>query len=191
MSEEKETIFCSFDVEADGPSPFENSMLSLGIVFFKENKTILGMKEWKLYPLKGHKTESDTMEFWSKFPDAYKHSTSEQVDFVEAFKEFAKEINDYKKKYTIIPVACPAAYDWQWINYYFSASGISNPLGYSAFCISTFLKSINPTKSIMYDEKFNETFKDPNYPHTHKPLEDALEEGMKFLNALKWHKEQK
>lgn len=63
---EKENVYFSFDVEADGPSPCRNSMMSLGVALLDENKTILNTWECNFKPLDGHVQDSDTMEWWAK-----------------------------------------------------------------------------------------------------------------------------
>jgi hypothetical protein len=184
--------FFSFDIEADGPSPCQNSMRSFGAVLLSEQCAVLWRREFNLVPLDGHVQDHRTMtEFWALFPEAWEHCNRNQCDPVKAFTKLATEIETLKEKYDITPVAAPAAYDWQWVNYYFQNASVDNPLGYTAFCISTFLKSINPSKSIKTDSKFEKQFDDEKYPHTHMPLDDAIEEGMRFLKALEWHRSHK
>jgi hypothetical protein len=195
MNNKLEEVYLSFDLEANGPSPYANSMLSLGAALLKEDKTILTTWEWKFTPLPNHVEDEDTMvNFWGKNDEnkaAYRYSTTNQEDPVQVFKTWAAELKQLKKLFIIAPAAHPSAYDWQWINYYFAYAGIPNPLGFTAFCISTFIKSLNPNKSLEWDEDFDNSFNDPNYVHTHRPLDDALEQGMKFLNALHWHRNNK
>ena len=191
----KKNAYLSVDIEADGPSPYKNSMLSFGATLLTKDKKILSKWEWNLRPLEGHEADPKTMkEFWQKNAEnkqAYKYCTTNPLDPIKVFQKFACILEEWQKEYKIVTVMWPSAYDWQWLNYYFAAAGTDNPLGFSAFCISTFIKSINPSKSIEWDEKFDASFNDPNYPHTHMPLDDALEQGMKFLNALHLHEKQK
>lgn len=190
MTTKKETVFLSFDIEADGPSPVTNSMLSLGACLIREDKSVLREWEWKFKPLEGHVQDEDTMDFWSRNKEAYEYSTNDQKDPMEIFSKWKSEILELKLAYDIMPIAWPSAYDWQWVNGYFSLLKTDNPLGYSTFCISTFIKSINPSKSLKFDKDFDASFNDVDYPHTHKPLDDALEQGMKFINAYQWNKDQ-
>ncbi len=187
----KEETILTIDMEADGPSPYENSMMSLGAALLTMDKKIIGKWEWKFFPLEGKRQDETTMEFWAKNPEAYQYSTSDQVDAFGVFRDWSVVLEGLKESYDITTVAWPAAYDWQWPNYYFPASGVKNPLGFSAFCISTFIKTINPSKTLKFDAKFDASFNDPEYKHTHKPLDDALEQGMKYLNAVKWWRAQK
>lgn len=187
MTNKKELVYLSFDIEADGPSPISNSMLSLGATLLKRDKTILKKWEWNFKPLDGHVTDEDTMDFWSRNKEAYEYCTTNQQDPMEVFAKWKSEILELQLTYDILPIAYPAAYDWQWINGYFSLLKTENPLGYTAFCISTFIKCINPKKTLTYDGEFSSSFNDKNYPHTHKALDDAIEQGMKFLNAYKWY----
>ena len=63
----KKNAYLSVDIEADGPSPYKNSMLSFGVTLLTKDKKILSKWEWNLRPLEGHEADPKTMkEFWQK-----------------------------------------------------------------------------------------------------------------------------
>ena len=111
-------------MEADGPSPCHNSMISLGVCALKKDKQILIKWEWKFYPLQGKVRDTHTMNgFWAKNKEGWDYSNEKQQDALRAFRTWGAELNELKKAYTLLPLASPAAYDWQWINYYFAEAG--------------------------------------------------------------------
>jgi hypothetical protein len=58
-------VFAHFDIEADGPSPVQNSMLSLGIVFSNVKGEEIGFFLGDMEPLPGHTSDVYTMtNFW-------------------------------------------------------------------------------------------------------------------------------
>lgn len=179
-------LFLSFDVEADGPAPGLNSMLSFGFVGIDEEGQIVFEYEANLEPLSDAKPNASTMEWWSK-PEqamAWEYVNTSKRDPRVAFMEMASHIETLKLKgYQIRCVAWPIAYDWQWINYYFHRFIGRNPLGYSASDIGSYAWGHLGTRS--HDVGDLSAYKDPNLHHTHRALDDAREQGMIFYNLWK------
>ena len=62
----KPTLWLSFDIEADGPSPLCNNMLSIGICGLDDNCVSHFEFEANFLPLDGHISDEKTMSyFWS------------------------------------------------------------------------------------------------------------------------------
>lgn len=186
MTKQKEQVYLSFDIEADGQAPGLNSMMSFGMVIITYNKKIIWEFERVLKPLSDAKTHEDTMIWWKKEENkkAFEYSTSNQVEPEKAFKQLYDEIVKLQEKYTIYAVAAPAAYDWQWINYYFWRFIGKNPLGHSCSDVNSYYWAMK--KSIGRSTKeLWEKYKEKGFDHTHKPLDDAKEQGMQFINALR------
>ena len=188
-TEEKQLLYFSFDIEADGPCPGINSMISLafcGFVLENQNTTYKKVFQWQsnLKPMVGCTQNSDTMIWWNKpeNKDAYEFAQQNQRDPLEAITELHQEILKLKETFKIIPGAWPSAYDWQWINYYFHKLIGSNPLGFSAKCISTLgwhiIKNPNP------QTEFNWNLYKDGSKHTHKAIDDAHEQGVIWMNIL-------
>ncbi len=183
--EKKEFLVLSVDIEATGKAPGISSMLSIGICGLTMNRKIVFEFERNLKPLEGAILDKETMSFWEKEEnnDAWEYCNQNQKDPAEVFKELNEQIIELSKTWELIPAAAPAAYDWQWPNWYFIKFVGSNPLGHKAHCMNSFLwgmkKKMHPST---WD--FRKQFLDPNYPHTHRALDDAREQGMMFVNAI-------
>lgn len=65
-------IYVSTDVEADGPIPGPNSMLSFGSAAYWPNKTLVGTFTANLETLLGAEGDPKTMAWWRSKPDAWK-----------------------------------------------------------------------------------------------------------------------
>jgi len=189
MITEKPLLYLSFDIEADGPSPAINSMLSLafsGFVLENNNTSYRKIYEWhsNLKPMDNCQSHPDTMTWWNKpeNKEAFEFVQQNQRDPLEAFKELHEQITQLQITYKIIPGAWPAAYDWQWVNYYFHKLLGVNPLGFSARCISTLgwpiINHPNP------QTKFNWSSYKDGAEHTHKAKDDAHEQGIIWMNML-------
>ncbi len=68
----KTEIYISTDIEADGPIPGMNSMLSFGSAAFLADKTLIGTFTANLETLHGATADPKTMEWWQGQPKAWK-----------------------------------------------------------------------------------------------------------------------
>jgi hypothetical protein len=87
-------IYVSTDIEADGPIPGPNSMLSFGSVAFDltdpENPVVVGEFSRNLVEINGSSPDPTTMsEFWDKNPEAWAACHENQVPAVPAMLEYA------------------------------------------------------------------------------------------------------
>jgi hypothetical protein len=64
-------IYVSTDVEADGPIPGPNSMLSFGSAAYTAGKELLGTFSANLETLPGTAADPKTAEWWTKHPEAW------------------------------------------------------------------------------------------------------------------------
>lgn len=64
MNDHKPEIYISTDVEADGPIPGSNSMLSFGSAAYLADKTLLSTFTTNLETLPDAKPDPITMEWW-------------------------------------------------------------------------------------------------------------------------------
>jgi hypothetical protein len=85
-------------------------------------------------------------------------------------------------------VAYPAGFDFMYVCWYLHRFTGQNPFGWVALDIKTYAMAMLKTN-------FRETVKsrmpprwfDPDLPHTHKALDDAIEQGALFCNMLAEH----
>ena len=64
-------IYVSTDVEADGPIPGPNSMLSFASAAFTADKTLVDTFEANLTLLPGAEGDPKTLEWWQSQPEAW------------------------------------------------------------------------------------------------------------------------
>jgi hypothetical protein len=137
-----EKLYLSFDIEADGPSPTVNSMLSIGIYGFNGRGDEVVSYQRNIEPLRNRIMDKQTKEdFWDKNPEMYEFIRTNRISPQQCMSEIADIYNKYKNTHKITWVAWPSAYDWQWLNSYYHEFGPNDKpdIGFSAKCISTAL----------------------------------------------------
>jgi hypothetical protein len=184
----KQNLYLSFDIEADGPSPRSNNMLSIGVVGFTADKKEVFNWQKNLKPLDDHKSDSDTMKyFWDKNPEIWKFVNTNLFNADDAMIDLGDKIYLLTEKYKLKWVAWPAAYDWQWLKYYYTAMIENNPdddcmdVGFKATCISTMFDIYCHQNDIQdRDSEFNKLTE--GHKVTHNPEDDARAQGIAFIN---------
>lgn len=183
----KDEIFCSIDVETDGPIPGRNSMLSFGCYAFKEDGTEIGTFERNLYQMSFSAPDIKTMEWWKTQPEAWKACRTNLVDPRVAVYDFVKWLKGLPGKPVF--VGYPALFDQMFIHWYCVYYAQEDPLGFSGIDIKSYAACLlkipyrNATKKHMPKRWFIGTPK-----HDHTALQDAKGQGILFLNMLKENK---
>jgi hypothetical protein len=183
-----EEIYVSTDVEADGPIPGPNSMLSFASAAFRADKTLVGVFEANLLTLPGAAGDPQTIVWWKSQPEAWAACRSN-------LREPAKVMPEYVRWLKALPgkpvfVAYPAAYDFMFVYWYMIKFAGESPFSHSALDIKTFAMAMlgtdyrDSTKRNMPREWFDET------PHAHVALDDAKGQGALFCNMLAARKRQ-
>lgn len=179
-------IYISTDVEADGPIPGPHSMLSIGSAAYLADKTLVSTFTANLETLPGASGHPETMRWWATQPAAW-HACREKTEPAE------KVMMDYLAWLKRLPgrpvfVAYPAAFDFMFVCWYLHRFTGKNPFGWVALDIKTLAMAILGTK-------FLDTVKSnmpprwfDDLPHTHRALEDAIEQGALFCNMLAEHR---
>lgn len=180
----------SFDIEADGDSPAENSMLSFGVSGRDEKGNEVIARKWNIKQLADKRMDPRCKaEFWDRNPIAWQKATENQVEATQFVSELSQVLIEYQPKHKIIWVAKPAAYDWQWLNYYYNRFKTPNApyLGFKAVCISTMFDTYCKVNKIPKNkEKEVENQLTESTSLTHDALEDARVQGLMYfkLNAF-------
>jgi hypothetical protein len=180
-------IYISTDVETDGPIPGPNSMLSLGAAAFSL-KGMLGKPfQVNLSPLPEAQPDPDTEAWWKTQPkDVYDACRTDPQDPKVAMQKYVEWIKSFDGKPVF--VGYPATFDFLFVYHYlisFLGPG-SSPFSFSALDIKSFAMAKlgtgfrETTKRNMPREWF------PDVKHTHVAVDDAIEQGLLFLNILKW-----
>src|SRR5258708_5231421 len=181
MNREQE-IYVSTDVEADGPIPGINSMLSFGSASYLADKSVIATFTANLETLPGAVTDPRTMGWWKKHPDAWQACRTN----LQAPEKAMKDYLAWLKGLPGIPVfvGYPAAYDFLFVYWYLIRFAGESPFSHSALDIKTYAMAVlggeyrESTKRNMPGQWFDKL------PHTHVALDDAIGQGALFCNML-------
>ena len=90
-----EAIYFVTDIEADGPDPSCNSMISIGSIALHERNGILGQFSVNLSPRADRSPSARTMQWWATQPLAYEAATQDPHDPHSAMSEFADWVEGF------------------------------------------------------------------------------------------------
>jgi hypothetical protein len=175
-------IYVSTDVEADGPIPGPHSLLSFGSAAYTADKQLVGTFAANLTTLPGASGHPETMAWWQTQPEAWEAARLDARDPALVMPEYVAWLEKLPGKPVF--VAYPAAYDFLFVYWYLIKFAGRSPFSHSALDVKTFAMSLlggeyrEASKKNMPAHWF-----DP-LPHTHKALDDAIEQGALFCNML-------
>ena len=175
-------VYVSTDIEADGPIPGPNSMLSFASAAYLADKTLVGTFEANLVTLPDAQGDPKTMEWWKTQPEAWAACRANVQEPAEAMPKYV----DWLKKLPGKPVfvAYPAAYDFMFVYWYMIRFAGQSPFSHSALDIKSYAMAVmgseyrESTKRNMPGDWFDKM------PHTHVALDDAKGQGALFCNML-------
>jgi hypothetical protein len=175
-------VYVSTDVEADGPIPGPNSMLSFASAAYLPDKTLLGTFSANLETLPGASGDADTMRWWKDRPGAWEACRRDPRPPAVALPEYARWLKALPGEPVF--VGYPAAFDFLFVYWYLIRFAGESPFSFAALDIKTYAMALLGTdfratvKRAMPGRWF-----DPA-PHTHVALDDAIEQGALFCNML-------
>jgi len=179
-------IYISTDVESDGPIPGKHSMLNFGSVALDVNKNILGTFEANLVPAPGAVQHPDTMKFWAKNQLAWARVTTNTENPKEVMIKYKLWLEDMAKYGPPIFVAYPAGYDFVFIRWYMEYFTDECIFGYQSLDVKSYVMALLKTD---FKQTTKNTFPkhwfDSTLPYTHTGLDDAMEQGIMFINILR------
>ncbi len=175
-------IYVSTDVESDGPIPGQNSMLSFASAAYTAGKKLLCTFSANLSTLSGATADPKTMAWWNTQPEAWAECRRNLRDAAVVMPEYVGWIKRLPGKPVF--VAYPAPYDFMFVYWYLIRFAGESPFSHSALDIKSFAMAMlkigyrESTKRRMPKEWFD------RLPHTHRSLDDAIEQGALFCNML-------
>jgi hypothetical protein len=175
-------VYVSTDVEADGPIPGPNSMLSFASAALLADKTVVATFEANLETLPGAQGDPKTMEWWRTQPEAWAACRANLRDPAIVMPEYVAWVKALPGKPVF--VAYPAAYDFMFVYWYMLRFAGESPFSHSALDIKTYAMAVLGTE---YRESVKRNMPRKwfdDLPHTHVALDDALGQGMLFCNML-------
>lgn len=184
----KELLYLSLDIETDGPVPGLYSMRQIGIALFSTQGQVMWKYEANLSPLPEASIDLKTWEWWNEpeQKDAFDYMMKNPRDPEQVIKELSAYLIELKRLHKIFVVCWPACFDWSFINYYMIKFTGENPLGRTSMCGRSYAWAMAKTAHPNVDmSTLLDTWEDKRFKHTHKALDDALEQGARFVNMLR------
>lgn len=175
-------IYVSTDVETDGPIPGPNSMLSFGCAAYSLDKTLVDTFEANLELLPQAQGDPKTMEWWATQPDAWNACRENLQAPQAAMTNYVAWLERLPGKPVF--VGYPAAFDFLFVYWYLMRFAGKSPFSHSALDIKTLAMALlhtdyrSATKRRMPRQWFDDL------PHTHRALDDAIEQGALFCNMM-------
>jgi hypothetical protein len=179
-------IYISTDIETDGKIPGRNSMLSFGSAAFTADKQLLSTFEANLTVLPNAIGDADTMAWWATQPKAWEECRKNLRTPEEAMPKYVEWIKRLcGSNFKPVFVGYPAGFDFLFVYWYLIQFAGESPFSFSALDIKSYAMAVlrtdyrETTKRNMPKSWF-----DNNLRHTHKALDDAIEQGALFCNIL-------
>jgi hypothetical protein len=178
-------VYVSIDIEADGPIPGINSMLSLGAAAFQlGDRTPVATFEANMFPLPEAIADIDTMDWWQRQPEAWAYVNQNQRQPAQAMQQFRAWLGALPGKPVF--VGFPATYDFMFAYWYLVRfTGFPVPFGFQGLDIKTaaMMKLKLPFRETAKRVMPKRWFEGMN-KHTHKALDDAIGQGILFINLM-------
>src|ERR1039458_9746746 len=98
-----------------------SDLVSFGLVIFDENGKELDSFQRNIHPRKDRIVEKRCKEeFWNKNPEIAAFVKTKQVSGMVFIRDLSLVLRRWKETHKIVWVANPSAYDWQWLNAYWT-----------------------------------------------------------------------
>jgi len=167
-------------------------MLSLGAAAFLPSLNTHGYQEVgtfsaNLCTLLGAGQDPDTMKWWDTQPDAWEACRKDREDPRDAMPKFVEWVEQMAETYNAKPVcvAYPSGFDFLFVYWYLIKFTGKSPFSFSAVDIKTYAMAVMKSQYRKSTKKHMPKHWFSKAPHTHKAVDDAIEQGQLFMNMLK------
>lgn len=181
-------IYFSTDIESDGPIPGEYSMLSFASAAYDIDKNLISTFEANLKTLPGAKQHPDTMDWWMKPSqlkawDTHRQNTVDPEEAITEYLEWVAEVTG--RRNTPVFVAYPAGFDFTFMYWYMMKFAGECPFSFAALDVKTLAMAMTKKgyREVSKKKLPKRWFDD--LPHTHRALDDAIEQGALFINMMR------
>lgn len=188
MSVSQEDIYISVDIETDGPIPGPNSMLSLGAAALTESRGLVDVFSVNLETLPEASPDPDTDAWWKTQPEAWEACRKDLASPQDGMHRFVSWVGKFRQQGYSGPVfvAYPAGFDFLFAYWYMIRFVGESPFSFSAVDMKTYAMAMLKQPYRKCTKKaFPKRWLEPRRPHTHVAVEDALEQGLIFINMLR------
>jgi hypothetical protein len=182
VSQREPELYVSTDVETDGPIPGPYSMLSIGSVALRADKTLVSTFSANLETLRGASQDPRTMEWWQGFPQAWQRSREDPQAPEAVMQAYLSWLESLPGKPVF--VGWPAAWDFMWVYWYLVRFTGKSPFGHKALDIRSYAMAVRRSTFRRTGKGYLPKRWFDDLPHTHVALDDAREQGALFCNML-------
>jgi len=182
VSKHEPEVYVSTDVETDGPIPGPYSMLSIGSVALRADKTQVSTFSANLETLPGATQDTRTMDWWQRFPEAWQTSRQALQAPGDAMQAYLSWLESLPGK--LVFVGWPASWDFMWVYWYLVRYTGKSPFGHSALDIRSYAMAVRRSTFWRTGKTYLPKRWFDDLPHTHVALDDAWEQGALFCNML-------
>lgn len=188
----RKEIYISVDIEAGGPIPGKNSLLSIGAVAYLDLKEVDSFSI-NLEEMEGSVIDPKTKSgFWDHNKEAWEACRKDQVPPKEAMEAFNIWLKGLEDKYIgkVVFVAYPAGFDFTYIYWYFIKFIDYSPFSFSCLDMKTLAMSLlgfgyrDCIKRNM-PKRWFKAVKAQGLKHNHIAICDAREQGLIFIAMMK------
>lgn len=177
-------LYLSTDIEADGPCPGLNSMLSFGTAVYTADKELLDTFSANLETLPEASPNPITQAWWKTQPEAWEACRKDLEKPEDVMPRYVKWVKSFEGKPVF--VAYPAGFDFTFMYYYMMRFAGESPFKCVAIDIRSYaVAAMKETFQNTHKATFPKEWLEPDLPHNHIALDDAIEQGAIFCNMLK------
>jgi hypothetical protein len=133
-------IYVSTDVEADGPIPGPNSMLSFGSAAYTGGKELIGTFSANLETLPDATADPKTAEWWAQQPEAWAACRQELEMPERAMRRYVLWLKALPGKPVF--VGYPAGFDFLFVYWYLIRFVGESPFSFSVLDIKTYAMAL-------------------------------------------------
>lgn len=176
-------VYVATDIETDGPSPSHYSMLSFASVAFRLDRSIIGTFERNLELLPGARQDPRVMRFWNDNPQAWAACRQNPVSPKTAMTEYTEWLVSLGAEPVL--VGHPVGFDYTFIHWYLHEFTGGSPLFPAGLDIASYAMAVLHTPFTKSHKPYMPPqWIDPDLPHTHRALDDAMGHAMLFCNMV-------
>jgi hypothetical protein len=175
--------YVSTDIETDGPIAGRHSMLSIGSAAFSPQGELLGTFSANLETLPEADSDPRTMQWWASQGEAWAACRQDVQAPAMAMRSYLDWVKALPGKPVF--VAYPSAFDFPFVYWYLLQFTGENPFGYSVIDIKTYAMALLHRPYRLCGKKSMPQEWLSSLPHTHRAIDDALEQGHLFANMFK------
>jgi DNA polymerase III alpha subunit (gram-positive type) len=185
---EENQIYTIVDIELNGPTPGEHSILSIGAVASNMEEEV-GSFYRKLQPLEDLTTDPETMDWWKTQPEAWQEVNTNAEPAAVVIDAFRKWVGSFSK--SPVFVASPLILDYPFIKWYLHRFGaeqlfedfepVQRTLDLASFTAGKLNIPLAKARRMQLPPEITQGMPE----HSHKAIDDARGYGVILRNVLK------